>query len=171
MENLHAMSLSTSIETNLHECVVLVEIRLVQNVGFKVVVDQRLPSSRQTEDIEAIDTGKVLHLCLSHVCARAAILLFEFIGSEVALVRLVSSNGPNGNWRTCIAYGSVDSDLTTCDVDTSKPDGAGLSCESGDEERADSHVDGSQRGAVLSTCLQMLRRGSRSEQQQRGDDD
>ena len=135
------MSLSTSIKTNLHERVILVEVCLVQNVGLEVVVDQRLPSRRQAEDIEAIDTGKVLHLCLSHVCARAAILLFEFIGSEVALVRLVSSNGPNGNWRTCIAYGSVDSDLTTCDVDTSEPDGVGLSRESGYEERADGHVD------------------------------
>lgn len=54
------MSLSTSIQTNLHECVVLVEIRLVQDVGFEVVVDQRLPSRWQTEDIETIDTGKAL---------------------------------------------------------------------------------------------------------------
>ena len=63
---LHAMSLSTSIKANLHECVVLVEIRLVQNVGFEVVVYQWLPSRWQAEDIEAIDTGKVLHLALSH---------------------------------------------------------------------------------------------------------
>lgn len=54
------MSLSTSIKTNLHERVVLVEVRLVQNVGFEVVVDQRLPSCWQTEDIEAINTGEVL---------------------------------------------------------------------------------------------------------------
>lgn len=71
----------------------------------------------------------------------------------------------------CIAYARINANLTTCDVDTSEPDGAGLSCESGDEERADSHFDGSQRGAVQSSCLRMLRRGSRSEQQQRGDDD
>jgi hypothetical protein len=54
------VSLSTSIKTNLYERVVFVEIRLVQNVGFEVVVDQRLPSRRQTEDVEAINTGKVL---------------------------------------------------------------------------------------------------------------
>lgn len=60
------MSLSTSIKTNLHERVILVEVCLVQNVGLEVVVDQRLPSRRQAEDIEAIDTGKVLHLALSH---------------------------------------------------------------------------------------------------------
>lgn len=61
-ENLHAMSLSTRVKTNLHERIVLVEIRLVQNVGFEVVVDQWLPSRGQTEDIEAINTSKVLRL-------------------------------------------------------------------------------------------------------------
>lgn len=85
LKNLHAVRLSTSIKTNLHERVVLVEVRLVQNVGLEVVVDQWLPSRRQTEDIEAIDTGKVLHLTLSHCGRGAAILLFEIIGSEVAL--------------------------------------------------------------------------------------
>lgn len=90
-ENLHAMRLSTSIKTDLHERIVLVEIRLVQDVGFEVVVDQRLPSRRQAEDIEAIDTGEMLHLALGHCGRRAAILLFELIGSEVALSSLISS--------------------------------------------------------------------------------
>ena len=54
------MSLGTGIQTDLHDRIVLIEVRLVQNVGFEVVVDERLPSRRQTEDIEAIDTGKVL---------------------------------------------------------------------------------------------------------------
>jgi hypothetical protein len=58
--NLHAMSLSTSIKTNLHERIILVEIRLVQDIGFEVVVDQWLPRRRQTEDVEAINAGKVL---------------------------------------------------------------------------------------------------------------
>lgn len=54
------MSLSTSIKTDLHKRVVLVEISLIQNVGFEVVVDQWLPSRWQAEDIEAINTGEVL---------------------------------------------------------------------------------------------------------------
>lgn len=65
-ENLHAMSLSTRVKTDLHQRVVLVEVRLVQNVGFEVVVDQWLPSRGQTEDIEAINTSKVLNLTLRH---------------------------------------------------------------------------------------------------------
>lgn len=66
-ENLHAMRLSARVKTNLHERVVLVEIRLVQNIGFEVVVDQWLPSRGQTEDIEAINAGKVLNLTLCHI--------------------------------------------------------------------------------------------------------
>lgn len=65
-ENLHAMSLSTRVKTDLHERVVLVEVRLVQNVGFKVVVDQGLPSCWQTEDVEAINTSEVIDLALCH---------------------------------------------------------------------------------------------------------
>ena len=61
-ENLHAMRLSTGVKTDLHERIILGEVRLVQNVGFEVVVDQRLPSRGKTEDIEAINAGKVLQL-------------------------------------------------------------------------------------------------------------
>ena len=60
------MSLSARVKTDLYERVVLVEVRLVQNVGFKVVVDQGLPSCWQTEDIEAINTSEVIDLALCH---------------------------------------------------------------------------------------------------------
>jgi len=58
--NLHAVSLSTGIKTNLDERIVLVEVRLVQNIGLEVVIDQWLPGGGQTEDIEAINASKVL---------------------------------------------------------------------------------------------------------------
>ena len=80
------MSLSTSIKANLHECVVLVEIRLVQNVGFEVVVYQWLPSRWQAEDIEAVRVDEVLHLARRHVRRWTRVLLFEIIWVEVALV-------------------------------------------------------------------------------------
>lgn len=144
-ENLHAMSLSTRVKTNLHERIVLVEVRLVQNVGFEVVVDQRLPSCRQTEDIEAINTGKVLNLTLRHFCSRTAILLFEFIGCEVALVRPFSSRVHSMWLDDHITYACINANLATCNVNTSEPDGAGLRRESGYEERAESHDDHSER--------------------------
>lgn len=138
----HAVSLSTSIKTNLNQSIILVEIRLVQNVGFEVVVDQWLPGRRQTEDIEAINTGKVLHLALSHRGSRTAILLLEVIGSEVALGRPVSSRAHIQMYDDCIAYARVNTNLATCNVNTSEPDGAGLHRESGYEEGADSHGHG-----------------------------
>lgn len=89
-----------------------------------------------------------LHLCLGHLRARAAILLFELIGCEVALGRLVSSSGSNSDWKTCIAYGCIDTDLAACDINTSEPDGAGLSREGRYEERAERHFGRSQRGVA-----------------------
>lgn len=77
-ENSHAMSFSAGIETNLDERVILLKVRLVQDVGFEVVVDQRLPSCRQTEDVEAINTGKVLPKSASATCLRCYIGLHSF---------------------------------------------------------------------------------------------
>jgi hypothetical protein len=58
----------------LKKSVVLVHVILVKNVGCKVVVDQPLPWNWQTEDIEAILVGKVLHLTGSHIQTRALVL-------------------------------------------------------------------------------------------------
>jgi len=77
--------LGTSIKANLHQIVVSLEISRVQLVGVDIVVDQLLPRNRNTEDIETVDVGKVLHLSLRHVGGWAAILAFELVRSEVAL--------------------------------------------------------------------------------------
>lgn len=139
------MSLSTRVKTDLHQRVVLVEVRLVQNVGFEVVVDQWLPSRGQTEDIEAINTGKVLNLTLCHGGSGTAVLLFELIGSEIALVHPVSSMVHTLWLDDYITHARVDTYLATCNVNTSEPDGAGLHRESGYEQRPKSHVDHNER--------------------------
>ena len=52
------------------------------------------------------------------------------------------------NSKLCSAfftYARIDSNLTTCNVNTSEPDSAGLRRESGYEERAESHIDHRER--------------------------
>jgi hypothetical protein len=73
----------------------------------------------------------VLHLTLGHCRARAAILLFELIGGEVALASPVSFVASTLIGGFVFAYARINTDLTSCNVDTSEPDGAGLRRKSG----------------------------------------
>lgn len=48
--------------------------------------------------------------------------------------------------KKCVSsYARVDTNLATCNVNTSEPDSAGLRRESGYEERAESHIDHRER--------------------------
>lgn len=61
------MSIGTRIQADLHQRVVLLKVCCIQLVGLDIIVDQALPRHRDTEDIEAIDVGEVLHLSRSHL--------------------------------------------------------------------------------------------------------
>lgn len=81
----HAIGAGACVQAGLHQLVVLVKVCGVEFVGHEIVVDERLPCRRQTEDVEAVGVGEVLHLTLRHVRRWTTVLLLEVIGSEVAL--------------------------------------------------------------------------------------
>ena len=87
----------------------------------------------------------MLHLALRHVCRWTSVLRFELVGSEIALVLLLLAqvfrlfHGSSKLGSAFFTYARIDADLTACDVNTSEPDGAGVSRESGHEEGAESH--------------------------------
>jgi hypothetical protein len=89
----HAVRFCTCVQTDLHQLVVLLKVRSVQFVGLNIITDELLPRHRQTEDVEAVDIGEVLHLGLGHVCGWTAVLAFEFVGSPVALWYIVLASG------------------------------------------------------------------------------
>lgn len=66
--------MGTSVQAGLEEGVVSVHVVLVEYVGCQIVIDQTLPWDRETEDVETILVGKMLHLAGRHLQAGALVL-------------------------------------------------------------------------------------------------
>lgn len=77
--------MSTRVQTGLKQSVVLLHETLIQHIVDQIVVDQALPWYGETEDVESILVGKMLHLAGRHVQARA------FIFAIVAVFRSIIS--------------------------------------------------------------------------------